>query len=213
MSITCLVFDCDGIIIESVDIKSKAFAALAAPYGQEAQDRMLMYNKMHGGINRVVKFRWFFDEIVGRPITQAELDEWNKNFVMLCIEEVKKCPLVPGIEQTLAKWHHKLPMYVCSGAPQEELEILLNLRKLNHYFVGIHGSPPGKEELLRRIAIHSKCPQDSILMIGDSPTDMLAAEAVGTQFYGRGAEFQGGIWPWAHDLLELNAWINKQSSS
>ncbi len=210
MSINCLVFDFDGIILESVDVKAKAFASLTAPYGQEAQDLMLMYNKVHGGISRIVKFRWFFDEIVGRPITDVELEDWCQRFLELCLEEVKKCPLVPGIEQTLNMWHNKLPMYVCSGAPQDELVALLNLRELSQYFISIHGSPPAKEALLRRVAIDSKCPTDSILMIGDSPTDMLAAEAVGTQFYGRGVDFQGGVWPWAHDLLELNSWIIKQ---
>ncbi len=210
MPISCLVFDCDGIIIESVDIKAKAFASLTAPYGQEAQDRMLMYNKLHGGINRILKFRWFFDEVVGRPISEDELHDWSKRFVEHCIEEVKRCPLVPGLEQTLEMWYNKLPMYVCSGAPQEELDVVLNLRGLSKYFVGIHGSPPGKEELLRHIAIHSKCPNDSILMIGDSPTDMLAAEAIGTQFYGRGKEFEGGVWPFAPDLTNLNNWISQQ---
>ncbi len=210
MPISCLVFDFDGIILESVDVKAKAFASLTAPYGQEAQDLMLMYNKLHGGISRVVKFRWFFDEIVGRSITETELEQWCQRFLELCLEEVKISPLVPGIEQTLKMWHNKLPLYVCSGAPQKELEMLLNLRGLSHYFVGIHGSPPAKEELLRSIAIHSKLPNDSILMIGDSPTDMLAAEAVGTQFYGRGADFKGSMWPWAHDLMELNSWIGNQ---
>ncbi len=212
MPISCLVFDFDGIIMESVDIKSRAFAKLTASYGQEAQDRMLMYNRMHGGVSRFVKFRWFFDEIIGRAITDEELKEWGDNFESLCLEEVKNCPLVPGIQETLAAWHNKLPMYVCSGAPQFELDLVLKIRNLQHYFVSIHGAPPGKQKLLQDIVVNSKCQAEEVLMIGDSSTDLYAAEGVGTQFYGRGKYFAGGTWPWAEDLCELNNWIMEQNS-
>ena len=42
MPITCLVFDCDGVILESVPTKTRAFGRIAEPYGHEARDRMLM---------------------------------------------------------------------------------------------------------------------------------------------------------------------------
>ncbi len=209
MPITCLVFDCDGIIFESVDIKSKAFAALAAPYGQEAQERFALYNALNGGVSRVIKFQWFFNEILDKEISPEELKQWSNRFVELCVQEIKNCPLVPGIEDTLNKWYNKLPMYVCSGAPQDELEFLLQQRNLAHYFVSIHGYPPRKDILLRNIAISSKCINDEILMIGDSSTDMYAAEEVGTQFYGRGVEFKSDGCPWDYDLRNLNAWIEK----
>ncbi len=212
MPITCLIFDFDGIIIESVDIKANAFANLCAPYGQEAVDRMLMYNQIHGGVSRYIKFRWFFDEIIGREITELEFKQWSNRFENLCLEEVKHCPLVPGIEQTLNKWHNKLPMYICSGAPQAELELVTSLRNLKHYFVEIHGYPPIKEKLLYQIMLNSKCQAEQMLMIGDSSTDLLAAEAVGTQFYGRGQLFMGGRHPWAEDLTYLNDWIEMQNS-
>ncbi len=32
--IRCLVFDCDGVILESVDIKTRAFKHVFVPYGE-----------------------------------------------------------------------------------------------------------------------------------------------------------------------------------
>ncbi len=212
MPITCLIFDYDGIILESVHIKTNAFKKLTEPYGKEAQDRMLMYHKIHGGISRYTKFRWFFSEVLGRDISKEEFADWSTRFEDMCTDAIKNCPLVAGVEQTLKAWHNKLPMYVCSGAPQAELETVLKLKGLEHYFVSIHGSPPAKEELLRSIVAKTDHIPDEVLMIGDSSTDLLAAEAVGTKFYGRGRDFQGGIWPWAEDLYELNNWIETQNS-
>lgn len=36
MALKCLVFDCDGVILDSVPVKTRAFARLAEPYGEEA---------------------------------------------------------------------------------------------------------------------------------------------------------------------------------
>ena len=52
MALKCLVFDCDGVILDSVPVKTRAFARLAEPYGEEARDRFVMYHTVHGGVSR-----------------------------------------------------------------------------------------------------------------------------------------------------------------
>lgn len=59
MSLACIVFDCDGVILDSVPTKTRAFARLAEPYGAEARDRFVMYHMTHGGVSRYRKFAWF----------------------------------------------------------------------------------------------------------------------------------------------------------
>ena len=121
MSLACIVFDCDGVILDSVPTKTRAFARLAEPYGAEARDRFVMYHMTHGGVSRYRKFAWFFSEILGREITPQESEEWGKRFASYSLEEVKRCPLIPGVEKALTDWEGKLPMCVCSGSPTEEL--------------------------------------------------------------------------------------------
>ena len=41
MALSLIVFDCDGVILESVDAKTKAFAQVAEPLGAEARDRLV----------------------------------------------------------------------------------------------------------------------------------------------------------------------------
>ena len=52
MSLACIVFDCDGVILDSVPTKTRAFARLAEPYGAEARDRFVMYHMTHGGVSQ-----------------------------------------------------------------------------------------------------------------------------------------------------------------
>lgn len=210
MALTCIAFDCDGVILDSVPVKTKAFGRITEPYGEEARDRMLMYHKVHGGVSRYKKFEWFFREVLGREITPEELQDWGRRYAELAYEEVCRCELIPGIQEVLDTWKDRLPLYVCSGAPHEELTAILEGRGLAHYFVGIYGSPPAKSELLQRIVTLAGVDPAETLMVGDAPTDRQAAEDVGTLFYGCGPEVKGGNWPWGEDLRGLNAWLEKK---
>lgn len=212
MSLQCLVFDCDGVILDSVPVKTKAFARLAEPFGEEARDRFVMYHTVHGGVSRYKKFEWFFQEILGREITKEESIAWGEKFSQYALDEVRQCQLIPGAEEVLAYWHDKLPLYVCSGTPTEELQTILKERGLSTYFAGIYGSPPGKAELLAKIIKQTKFPPENTLMVGDSPTDREAAEFAGTMFYGVGRELIGGSFPWCNDLTELHVWIYNHAS-
>ncbi len=209
MSITHLVLDCDGVILESIDIKIEAMRRIAAPYGQEAADRLALYHAMHEGVSRYIKFAWFFEEILGKKATQDDLEAWNERFIEIAHDALKTSALVPGIEDVLNTWYGVMPIYVCSGAPQADLPHILEARGIAHYFTKIYGSPPAKTELLAHIVQEAKADPADVLMVGDAPLDLYAAEAVGTQFYGRGTYFATGKYPYGEDLRGLNTWIQE----
>jgi len=207
MALSCIVFDCDGVILESVSVKTRAFARIAEPFGAECVDRLVMYHKAHGGVSRYKKFEWLYREVLGREITQEELTALGRRFAEIAFEEVCRCDLVPGVAAVLKRWQGRVPMYVCSGAPHEELHAILQGRGLDQYFAGIYGSPPAKAELLRGIIDQAGVDPATAVMIGDSVTDREAAALVGLLFYGRGGELRGGNFPWGEDLTGLNEWL------
>ncbi|MBQ9407662.1 MAG: HAD family hydrolase [Desulfovibrio sp.] len=211
MALQCLVFDCDGVILDSVPVKTRAFARVAEPFGAEARDRLLMYHKIHGGVSRYQKFAWLYEHVLGRTITPEESRRMGALFAEYVWEELRVCPLIPGIQEVLDGWRGRLPLFVCSGAPQEELVSVLQLRGLDGYFSGIYGSPPAKAAVLARIVREQGLDPADVLMVGDAPTDRDAAEDVGTQFYGVGSILQGGDIPWGQDLTGLNAWIGARA--
>ena len=213
MRLECLVFDCDGVLLDSVPVKTRAFARLAEPFGPEARDRFVMYHSVHGGVSRYRKFAWFFQEVLGREISQKESEEWGRRFADYALDEVRRCPLIPGALETLERWHGVLPLYVCSGAPQEELSVVLRERGLDRYFAAIYGSPPAKARLLAQVVREAGVIPEAALMVGDAVTDRNAAEEVGTLFYGVGEGLKGGPFPWGADLTGLNDWISTHSEA
>ena len=213
VSISLVVFDCDGVILESVEVKTRAFGQIVEEYGPEAVARMTEYHLAHGGVSRIEKFEWFYDEVLGRKISEDELQSLNRKFRQLVFEGVMRSPMVPGIMETLVSLHGRLPMYVASGTPSDELLQVLDARNLTHFFKGVYGTPPGKTELLKRIIEQEDMAPNDTLMVGDSSTDLDAAQACGTRYFGVGSQFALTVWPFGHDCISLSKWIDDHRST
>lgn len=209
MALSLIVFDCDGVILESVDAKTKAFAQVAEPLGAEARDRLVLYHTLHGGVSRREKFAWLYREVFHREITPEEMEDCCTRFVSCALDNVLNAPLVPGVMDVLERWHGRVPMYVCSGTPQEELLSVLEQRGLARYFTGICGTPPAKAELLKGIVRKERVDPADAVMVGDATTDSDAAEAAETLFYGRGLFFENTAYPHGSDLTGLNRWLEE----
>ena len=125
------------------------------------------------------------------------------------LDNVLNAPLVPGVMDVLERWHGRVPMYVCSGTPQEELQSVLEQRGLARYFTGICGTPPAKAELLKGIVRKERIDPADAVMVGDATTDSDAAEAAETLFYGRGPFFENTAYPHGSDLTGLNRWLEE----
>ena len=212
MALECLIFDCDGIILESVDVKNAAFARICREIDPAYEKLFSAYVELHGGVSRVEKFMWLVREIHGREITAEELRTMGQNFVRYCRDAVMETPLVPGFEAVAERWLGRVPMYVASGAPQYELVEILTQRGLARYFVDICGTPPAKAALLLHILRASGADPAHTLMVGDSKTDSDAALVAGTKFYGRGPYFENGPHPCGPDLTGLNAFLETMAA-
>ncbi|MCL1939653.1 MAG: HAD hydrolase-like protein [Desulfovibrionaceae bacterium] len=213
MALDLIVFDCDGVILESMDIKTKAFYRIGKEISEEAAEGLLAYHNLNGGVSRFKKFEWLYATYKSRAITDEEKEVLNEQFKKIALEEIARCPLVPGVQGVLERWLGRVPMYVASGAPEEELRMIIQNRGLSKYFVGVYGSPTVKTQLLRIIVQHAGVKPCNAIMIGDARTDQYAAEAVGTRFYGRGEYFKPSGHPWHEDLTQLNEYLEELSAS
>ena len=205
-----ICFDCDGVLLDSVGIKTDAFASLFREHGPEAEAFMVDYHMAHGGVSRYEKFRHFFRHWFKREITEAEMAELGERFTKACLKALLTTPMIPGAREFLeanAARPKPLPLYVASGAPHQELVHILAHMGLSGHFKAIYGSPPAKAALLARVVDEAGVEPARVLMVGDSSTDLLAAQVVGTGFLGVG-EFEPPH-AWLPDLTGLAAWLAK----
>lgn len=180
-----VVFDFDGVLVESVSVKTQAFADLYSGYGAPVVEQVVAFHLANGGMSRFDKFRYFHNKLLGLPLSVDEERRLAVEFNVSVEAAVIASPWVAGAEEFLAKYHTSIPLFVASGTPEEELKRILQERHISHYFRAAFGSPATKEEILRGILKSGDYRPDKVLMIGDSLLDMEGAKEAGTCFLGR----------------------------
>ena len=68
-----IIFDCDGVILNSNDIKTNAFYEIAKVYGHLPALELKNYHKINGGVSRYEKFNYLFTNILCRPFESEEI--------------------------------------------------------------------------------------------------------------------------------------------
>ncbi|XGA79212.1 HAD hydrolase-like protein [Halomonas sp. CH40] len=179
-----LVFDCDGVVLDSNKVKTEAFYRATLPYGEAAAQAMVDYHVANGGISRYKKFAYFLEQIVPAYTSQQQgpdLEALLHAYAIHVREGLLNCDIAPGLE-TLRKKTPEARWLIVSGGDQAELRDVFQQRDIAGWFDGgIFGSPNTKDEILAR-ELCSDNIQQPALFLGDSKYDYQAADAAGLDF-------------------------------
>jgi phosphoglycolate phosphatase-like HAD superfamily hydrolase len=186
-----IIFDFDGVILDSVGVKTKAFAQLVEAHGLEAVRKMVAYHEANGGVSRYRKFEWFYREVLGRELLEDESREMGDRFENLAFEGVLAAQFIPGAQEFLAVHSAAIPFFVASGTPQDELVRIVQKRGLARYFHEVHGSPAVKSDIVRDILKRYAFVPGEVLFVGDAMTDFEAAQECGLKFVGVASDGAG----------------------
>ncbi|SDM37106.1 Phosphoglycolate phosphatase, HAD superfamily [Franzmannia pantelleriensis] len=179
-----LVFDFDGVILDSASLKREAFAALYDDYPDVQREAIRAYLGRRGGQPREVKFRHIESHILGRDVRAADIDALCARFKAVVAERIRVAPAIPGAIEFLSRWHGRLPLYLLSATPGHELREIVEQRDLARYFEAVIGAPPDKVTGMRNLLERYRHPAAHTVMIGDSYNDYRTARGNGTRFVG-----------------------------
>lgn len=179
------MFDFDGVLVESVNVKTRAFAKIFHAEGTEIVRKVTDYHLENGGVSRVKKFKHYYGEFLKRSLSEEELEALCETFSRLVTEEVINSPYVKGAKEFLDEYYCKLDFYVASGTPEGELREIVRCREMDMYFKGIYGSPAQKGDIARMILRQNGYNTNEVIFIGDSITDLEGAQDSGVRFIGR----------------------------
>lgn len=187
------VFDCDGVILDSNDLKTVAFRKTLANESSTLVEEFIEYHQAHGGISRYVKFDHFYRMMKGGANYANETSDALQRYAEICRKGLIECALIPGIIETLQHFRSlDIDCFVVSGGDQDEVRSTLSERGLSQYFAGIYGSPRNKmEHLGDLVKAGLRIPG---IYFGDAESDSKAAHQYGLDFIfiaGR-SEWRGG---------------------
>lgn len=175
------VFDCDGVVLDSNNLKTLSFREAALPYGQAVADALVDYHVRHRGVTRFEKFHYLLEELVPHGAEGPDYDQLLERYADAVWNQLLACDVEPGLAD-LRKRTAGARWLIVSGGAQTELRRLFPLRGIADYFDGgIFGSPQDKDEILAREIANGNI-SGPTLFIGDSPYDYQAATAAGLDF-------------------------------
>src|SRR6056297_3202378 len=146
-----LVFDCDGVVLDSNRLKTEAFHTAVLPYGKNAAQAFVDHHITNGGISHYVKLAHFLDHIVPE-YAEVEPGPSLEDLLAAYANAVRAgfmtCSVADGLVELRASTSQARWIIVSRG-DQLELREIFSVRKLDRYFdVGICGSHDTKGAIL-----------------------------------------------------------------
>jgi phosphoglycolate phosphatase-like HAD superfamily hydrolase len=207
--IKAIILDFDGVILESVDIKTGAFRELFSRYTADVEP-VVAYHLKNNGVSRFVKFRYIWENMLNRSYDDSVRDRLGKEFSEIVTSKVIECPFVAGALDFLNMFHRKVPLYVASAVPEEELAAIVKGKEIAAYFDKVYGFPPTpKSRAVEDVMARETASSKEILFIGDSRQDLKVALESGVFFIARKnkEDFKDSGIPVFYDMKEITDYI------
>ena len=211
MVIKVIVLDFDGVIVESVGIKTEAFRELFRDSPQV--EEIYQYHLANNALSRFEKFPYICENILGRKYTEEIGMELSRRYSELVFQKVVDCPMVNGAAEFLQTLSVTHPLYLVSTTPQDDIVRLVKARGLHGYFKEVWGIPPGdKVGYIRRALEIEKAKPIECVYVGDMLEDFRIAQRAGVTFVGREntESFAGLDAPVFPDMTGIMEWIKNQ---
>jgi phosphoglycolate phosphatase-like HAD superfamily hydrolase len=180
-----IIFDFDGVLVESNEIRFNGFRKLFKSYPQEQVGKLVSYSKANGGVSRYKKIAYFFNEIRQEPILDESVKKWADQYSKLVEQDIVEAQSVEGSLEFLDKYVDLFDFAIVSGSDQAELRRVCKKRKIDHFFKSILGSPVEKKDNIAALLSDLNWQHNKSLYIGDSNNDLEAAKANNLDFVGR----------------------------
>lgn len=209
--IKAIIFDFDGVILESANIKTEAFVELFSDYPQKHKD-IVNYHLTNAGISRYVKFRYIYEHILEQKLSKQKEIELGKRFSKIVFQKVLRAPFVAGAKEFLDTNKSRYLFFIASGTPEGELHKIIYARGLQGYFKEIHGSPKEKIDIINNIINNYSLVKDETVYVGDAQSDRIAAEQSGVIFIERRSNLDSKLddCPWIiRNLFNLSRILRK----
>src|SRR5262249_32377590 len=146
-----IIFDFDGVILDSAQIKVDAYVSIYANEDPAKVRELVQHAHLHGGTTRRVKFAQYERDLFGRAGNPESVERLSPRYSQLVYDAVLKCAFIEGAQSLLSAAAGKVAMHVVSGTPEEELRQVIEARGLARFFHSIFGAPATKRAAFDRI--------------------------------------------------------------
>jgi phosphoglycolate phosphatase len=214
--IDLVIFDCDGVLLNTMARKIRAFREWVPVHHAELTEAF-MGRVMHGfGRSRRHHIEGFYADLVGKSPEPEFLEAEIERFTEICEPFCASAGWLPGSREFVEHCAAAGAMrYVLSGTPEGPLIDMLaahgaraaTSEEPDALFHRILGSPPAKPERMEEILSETHTPGHRAVFVGDANADRLAAAHVGAHFVYKPSEAARPAGELATEVEDLRALV------
>jgi phosphoglycolate phosphatase-like HAD superfamily hydrolase len=172
--IKIIIFDFDGVLVESVEIKNLAFSQLFLNKSSDLVTKISDFCIINPGVTRRKKFSHILGEILQEDPTEEKLHDLDVRFSKLTNEQIIGGSEVDGAT-TFLKNNKDYKLFIASASPQKDLEYIVEKKGWGPYFNKIYGTPLTKCEIITDILKRESSNGSDVVLVGDTIHDQSAA--------------------------------------
>jgi phosphoglycolate phosphatase-like HAD superfamily hydrolase len=178
-----VVFDFDGVLIDSNQVKRRAYYDVFSGSGvsDEVISRCLA---LHADGDRGAVITAIVSAGFPGETTEPLVRRYLAAYAAQCDAAIPHCAEQPGAGAVLAELAGARALYINSATPVEPLEHYVAQRGWARHFRGVLGRPRTKADNFSAIRVMERVNGDAMLFIGDHESDAAAARAAGCHFAG-----------------------------
>jgi len=173
--LSAIIYDFDGVILDSVEIKTNAFHQLYLPYGDNVASKVVEHHRANGGISRFEKFSLYHRDFIGQELSARQIQDLSNRFSNMIVGDIIDSKPIKGSIEFIKKNSQNIKQFIVSGTPQEEIREIVKKLDLENHFLGVYGSPRSKSSIVQSLLLTANLIPESTIFIGDALVDYEAA--------------------------------------
>jgi phosphoglycolate phosphatase-like HAD superfamily hydrolase len=187
--IKCVVFDFDGTLIESNEIKRRTFYEVT----KNLVDADILLDKILSYPDSGDRYDIFDTLIIELKLDRevfVSASKLSDSYTKICEYEISRAPEIKGAVKTIKELRSLgVKIFISSATPEITLQKIIDMRGWKDMINMALGSPDSKIDHLQTILTKNKYSISEVVYVGDSEVDRDAALLVGCRFVGIGKDW------------------------
>ena len=192
LSLTAVVFDFDGTLVDTNKVKRSGFFEVVATDPQGSETMAAVLDRVTGDRRKIFE-TYLADRLPQHaPSRSQHANELTAAYSYLVDARVAFADEIEGASALLHGLRRAgMRLYLSSATPLDNLQHIIEQRQWTHHFDEIFGAPTPKVDTLRNLVRRHGGQATQIAVVGDGEDDRSSARDVGCAFFPVG-DFRSG---------------------
>lgn len=174
-----IVFDFDGVVVESNQIKRDLFFEIWGEY----RDDSTVESALNLGGSRYEIIQRIYNQLIPKNLhSERSYEDYIDKYTTISQELISALKVNVTLKNMLEKYHNHKLLFINSATPRATLKKICKNLKIEKYFDGIYGVEVDKVQNFIDIFHKHDLQASEVLFYGDMKSDELVANSLNIDF-------------------------------